>query len=55
VPAVTRLCAFDGGKDGVLFEILDDELNIIGTLSIDDLSAHSNSRERTSPDRIRAG
>jgi quercetin dioxygenase-like cupin family protein len=24
------------GKDGVLFEVLDDELNVIGTLSLDD-------------------
>jgi hypothetical protein len=55
VPAVTSLCAFDGGQGGVLFEILDDDLNIIGKLSIDDLSAHSNSRERTSPDKVRAG
>jgi hypothetical protein len=24
------------GKDGVLFEILDDDLNVVGTLSMDD-------------------
>lgn len=35
------------GKDGVLFEVLDDDLNVVGTLSMDDFVTALKEQKRT--------